>query len=582
MSDKIQQLPPFIRSYGELYSHLQSEFEPLGPNERGDYFLEFAERIVPHTEVGARFDLPKKRQKTHDKGVDLECETPDKSEKLSIQSKYTISGVDDLDLIISKFEVYEKEQSVKSAPPQNLFTFNGDDKGQTIQFMIITASDLKTILAKYEKSKRQTTVFYEKLVAQGRLHIIDGPKFLPILQQTYRKAHFLPSDVKLPLAEDFIHMGNVYIGVIAGTALKALYNEFGDAIFLENIREFLGRTSGKVATGENRVTVNEAIADTLQNAPEQFLARNNGITFRARVVTELNTQTLKLEDASIVNGCQTTMSIIQNPQDNSHVLVKIVEAENSWDIAKAANFQNEVRQIDLDLARYVRPQVVRDAASKVGVRFDNQSGDPSAFSLLDAIYRNHVTYEMIRSLFIGFFSRTPNNAIEANYTELRTDIIEEFYKHDPGGENTFDILFGIHQAVEKAADKIQQSFHGKDYVPLFKRFWNDDKPNYRAFLAILAACGCVRNNIYAKKGALTFEEMSTFLDTVSTVVTANPDLFVRYFRYSFLAVALDLMKPDADRTVILQGMYRTTKESKFDNLYGRLCLLVDNQETMAD
>jgi hypothetical protein len=582
MTDKIQQLPPFIRSYGELLSHLQSEFDPLNSNERGDYFLEFAERIVPHTEVGARFGLPKKRQKTHDKGVDLECETPDKSELLSIQSKYTISGVDDLDLIISKFEAYETAHAIQSAPPQSLFTFGNDNNSQAMQFMIVTASDLRTILAKYEKSKRPSISFYEKLVSQGRLHIIDGPKFLPILQQTYRKAHFLPSDIKINLAKDFIHMGNVYIGVIAGTELKALYNEYGDAIFLENIREFLGRTSGKVITGESRVTVNEAIADTLQNAPGQFLARNNGITFRARVVTEQDTKTLKLEDASIVNGCQTTMSIVQNPQDNSYVLVKIVEAENSWDIAKAANFQNEVRQIDLDLARYVRPQVVRDAASKVGIRFDNQIGELSAFSLLDAIYRNHVTYEMIRSLFIGFFSRTPNNAIEANYTELRTDIIEEFYKRDPSGENTFDILFGIHQAVEKAAEKIQKSFQGKDYVPLFKRFWNDDKPNYRAFLAILAACGCVRNNIYAKKGSATFEEISFFLDAVSTVIATDPNLFVKYFRYSFLAVALDLMKPDIDRTVILQGMYRTTKESKFDNLYGRLCLLIDNQETMAE
>jgi len=274
------------------------------------------------------------------------------------------------------------------------------------------------------------------------------------------------------------------------------------------------------------------------------------------------------------------MSIIQNPQSNSHVLVKIVQAENSWDIAKAANFQNEVRQIDLDLARYVRPQVVRDAASKAGLRFDNQIGEPSAFSLLDAIYRNHVTYEMIRSLFIGFFSRTPNNAIEANYTELRTDIIEEFYKRDPTGENTFDMLFGIHQIVEKAAEKIQQSFKG-DYVHLFQRFWKDDKPNYRAFLAILAACGCVRNNIYAKKGASTFDDMSAFLEAVNTVIETEPDLFIKYFRFSFLSVALDLMKLDADRVVILQSMYKTTKESKFDNLYGRLCLLVDNQETIT-
>jgi len=306
MTTKTNDLPPFVRSYGELYSHLQSEFDPLTSNERGDHFLEFAERVVPHTEVGERFELPKKRQKTHDKGVDLECESLDKSGLLSIQSKYTISGVDDLDLIISKFEAYEANHLVKPTPPQSLFAFNEDDdsSGPTIQFMIVTASDLKTIVAKYERSRRPAVAFYEKLVSQGRLHIVDGPKLLPILQRTYRKAHFLPADMRLPLAKDFIQMGNVYVGIIAGTALKALHDEFGDAIFLENIREFLGRTSGKVVSGEGRVTVNEAIAETLQSAPELFLARNNGITFRARIITELDTKTLKLEDASIVNGCK--------------------------------------------------------------------------------------------------------------------------------------------------------------------------------------------------------------------------------------------------------------------------------------
>lgn len=45
------------------------------------------------------------------------------------------------------------------------------------------------------------------------------------------------------------------------------------------------------------------------------------------------------------------MSIINNPKSDCFVMVRVVEAVDSWDVAKAANFQNEVRQIDLDLAR---------------------------------------------------------------------------------------------------------------------------------------------------------------------------------------------------------------------------------------
>src|SRR5205085_10981978 len=105
---------------------------------------------------------------------------------------------------------------------------------------------------------------------------------------------------------------------------------------------------------------------------------------------------------------------------------------------------NEVGQIDLDLARFIRPQLVREAASKSSVRFESVAQD-SAFAVLDAIYRNRVTYEMIRSLFIGLFSRTPNNTVATNYTELRTDLIEQFSGRDLKGEATFDILFRIHQ-----------------------------------------------------------------------------------------------------------------------------------------
>ena len=53
------------------------------------------------------FETPRLRQRTHDKGVDLECESRDGREKLCIQSKYTIRTIDDLDGIVSKFKDYQ-------------------------------------------------------------------------------------------------------------------------------------------------------------------------------------------------------------------------------------------------------------------------------------------------------------------------------------------------------------------------------------------------------------------------------------------------------------------------------------------
>src|SRR5205085_10532813 len=105
------------------------------------------------------------------------------------------------------------------------------------------------------------------------------------------------------------------------------------------------------------------------------------------------------------------------------VLVKIVEASDSWDIAKAANFQNRVEQIELELARYIRPQEVKTIGNKAGIHVEQDNMNTSVFDVFDSIYQDKVAYEEIYYLFIGLFSRTINNVVSANYTELRSDLL---------------------------------------------------------------------------------------------------------------------------------------------------------------
>src|SRR5262249_5549570 len=130
--------------------------------------------------------------------------------------------------------------------------------------------------------------------------------------------------------------------------------EVGDAIFFENVRDFVGRSS-----------VNNSISDTISTQPERFLQLNNGIVFSANKVEIIDDTHVRLDRASIVNGCQTTISLVEtepNPGQEAYVQVKIVQldvAGASWDVTHAANFQNEIARIDLDLARFIRPQLVR-------------------------------------------------------------------------------------------------------------------------------------------------------------------------------------------------------------------------------
>lgn len=146
-----------------------------------------------------------------------------------------------------------------------------------------------------------------------------------------------------------------------------LYQTYGDGLFFENIRDFLGPESGR-RRRDNRASVNANIIETARSEPYKMLARNNGVTFRAAVVERQGHTVVLVTGASIVNGCQTTMCIVHAGalDEDCYLPVKIVETADAWEVARAANYQNRVNQIDLDLARYLRPQLVQKAAGDLG------------------------------------------------------------------------------------------------------------------------------------------------------------------------------------------------------------------------
>jgi hypothetical protein len=588
MSTQLEDYPPFLQNYGSLLSHFNGHFSDLNSGERGERFVQFAKRLIPHTAIGERFEVPHIRQRSHDQGVDLEAESKDKKEILSVQSKYTIKDIDELDRIFSKFATYHQAHLAKAtndqAKPvqQGLFDAqeaDEDNQAKMMHFMIITTGDLVGLLPKYEHSRRPSVTFYNTIKQEKRFHIADGPRLVPILQKTYRKLHIIPSDFEVTFAKGYIHHDDVYVGIVSCADLAALYDLFGDALFIENIREFLGSIDDRASLTD----VNKDILATLEAEPEKFLAKNNGITFRAGTVREIDDGHLRLIDASIVNGLQTTMSIVQQPTDKGFVLVKIVGTGQYWEIAKAANFQNKVDRIDLDLAEFIRPRRIRTAATKVGVQFqyrDEEFGN--IFAVLDTIYEDRISYQEIRSLFIGIFSRNPNNTIDPDYNQLRTDIIEKMYEEDGRSDKIFSILFSVQKLIQTGAAEAQRVFKGKDYADVFHRFWEEAKPSYRAFLAILAMCGCVRQNIYDGGGNFTLGQMLPFLGAVENIVESQPEVFIRYFRHSFKSVAMQIIGKGSDRDITLQNLNRSMHRAKFSPLYTTVCINADDDDYLAN
>ncbi|WP_081320045.1 AIPR family protein [Pseudomonas rhizoryzae] len=572
MQTKNDGLPEFLQDYGSLLSHFQGQMEGLNTVEMGDKFAELAEHLIPHTEPGADFERATKSKKSWDKGVDLIFQNKENSEiELRVQAKYTISGIDDLDIIFSKFQEYESNRNNSSQGELDLSGIEHSNHPPKDCYLIITASKASTLIEKFSKSLRPSKFFLEKIKKEKRFSIIDGLEILHTIQSIYKSVYIRPQSTSISFDNAYIKINNVYIGALPCSELRKIYEESGDAIFFENIREWLGFQGKKVKSGGVRETVNEAIASTLEESPEKMLERNNGIVIRASKVNETSGFSLNLEQASIVNGCQTTMSIFFVNPSSGHVLTKIVETEDSWEIAKAANFQTEIERIELELARYLRPQLARAVGAENNFKFDNQvaTGGKSAFSLLDQVYKDEICYDELKSIFIGLFSRSANNAISPNYTELRIDLLQSF-ERDPEKSSFLESLFILHNKSSNAMETLKDGLLKPEITDLFRRFWREDKPSYRAFVALLAIFSSLEKR---DRRFESYSELKKGITSLAGQIEADPSTYIETYIKAFKTIALDVLKGKEDKDKILQSMYHHIGSMNFENALLSMSLL---------
>jgi AIPR protein len=348
--------PDFLQSRELLEQHIKGHLAELPPSGKGDRFAIFTQRLVPQTEMGAEFGVPELNpKKSSDEGIDLVARGRDSNSTLYIQAKLSVDRADDIDSVLSKFEAYTRKQSTAG---QQMLPFM-ETVDQTAYFMLVTMSPLDNIIKQYEKKSYSSKPFYSQLVTDRRIAIVDGNKILTTLRSFYNKLREVQEEMVLNFDTAIISKENVYIGIISSDELRRLYDRFGDALFFENIRDFLGIARSREREG--RTTPNEQIIKTVVNEPTRMLERNNGIVFKAELVEIGDSgSVLTLRKGSVVNGTQTTMCLVEYASAPSFVSVKIVETVHPWDITEAANFQNPVRDIDLKLARTLNHNLLRE------------------------------------------------------------------------------------------------------------------------------------------------------------------------------------------------------------------------------
>jgi hypothetical protein len=164
--------------------------------------------------------------------------------------------------------------------------------------------------------------------------------------------------------EDSGEFGHAWVGTVTAIELNRLYKKYDDRLFARNVRLYLGTRKGGI---------NEQVVETAKNLPGKFWALNNGITVIADTVTQAANDTglFNLTRFSIVNGCQTTVSLSKaSAPVNAKVLVRIVAASQGVvsDIVRFNNTQNAVRIWTVRAADKIQ-EALRNAFLKIGIEY---------------------------------------------------------------------------------------------------------------------------------------------------------------------------------------------------------------------
>ena len=165
--------------------------------------------------------------------------------------------------------------------------------------------------------------------------------------------------------EDSGEYGRAWVGSVDASELKRLHTAHQDKLFAGNIRLFLGARKGGI---------NEQIIRTAQTSPGNFWALNNGITIvadSAMPIGKPKSSGLQLKRFSIVNGCQTTSSLVRaGAQGSAKVLARVIAAKVGLknEIVRYNNSQNAVKIWTVRAADEIQEQL-RKEFQKVGVTY---------------------------------------------------------------------------------------------------------------------------------------------------------------------------------------------------------------------
>lgn len=319
-----------------------------------------------------------------DGGVDILLNDPNsETDDLIIgQSKFykTISFDECSDAINKMADFYldlsqGHYENVNETVGQRFSWLNGNVGDESkIKLVLFTSAPKNNI-----RFDRLQKTLYNKLADQSKFELIvlfDTDIIEEIKEAESRRPSVDCGEIDIDVANNWlVYEDMAAIVNVSAFSIKELYVKHSNNLLARNLRYHV---SG--------VSVDRAIEDSINNTPELFWLKNNGITIICDDF-RLDGKKVKLTNFSIVNGGQTTYKIRKNKNISKdydfYLPCKIVKVQGndedeksnfSLEIAKATNSQKAIKNSDL---KANAPEQLRfsQAMRDVGIFYQTKRGE---------------------------------------------------------------------------------------------------------------------------------------------------------------------------------------------------------------
>ncbi|TLG73852.1 AIPR family protein [Culicoidibacter larvae] len=232
-----------------------------------------------------------------------------------------------------------------------------------------------------------------------------------------------------------------YVFNMPMSTLTKLYLKFGDNLFTHNVREFILK---------DKLDVDNSIENTLENEPENFWFFNNGIVIIANDYKIQRTNSIEIQNFSIINGAQ-TLTIASKwyiERLNEYNLSQDKDVLDKIDNYKKATVL--VRIIKLDQNKSV------DLCNKITVSLNRQK----EVKLSDIMFNNKIVSDVRKQLVdLGLYikRRGENKIGKSMYVEDFAKMYKALILQQPGASRAS----AGHSLLEYSGDDVKRKIFYK-------------------------------------------------------------------------------------------------------------------------